>query len=206
MIDWFHTYFPVGRNYLVCQNNREQINSNLWERLVFPLQSRHKHNLWGEFAKELPLIAKKIGWVPNKIPATFLCESVEYEIADACAAQENYFQSNDEHLLIARKILKQLKLIELADRNPFFLSEGETKLIWFLTQWVKQPEYLIIGHLPSCLSKSRINNLLDFIDEQKNNLEYHPTIILGYVVHSQDWCASLFNHEKWKVISNWPEL
>ena len=80
MIEWLNQNFPVGKNYLVCQNDKEQINSLLMERLVAPFQTGRKHNLWGEAAEKLPQIGKRLGWVPNKLPAIFLTETVENEI------------------------------------------------------------------------------------------------------------------------------
>lgn len=203
MIDWFYRNFPAGKNYLVCQTESEQINSFLMQRLVAPFQAGRKHNLWGKLAKGLPLIGRKIGWVPNKLPVTFLNETVELEIADADAARQNLLKPEKENVECARELLQILKLTELAPCNPFFLSEGETKMIWLLTQWAKQPEYLIIGYLPSSLSARSTRNMIQFFLEQKMKNDSHPVIILGYLADQTDWCRELLSHEDWIVTKQW---
>ena len=206
MIESLLNNFPAGKNYLVCQEYSEQINSFLFEKLVSPFQHRHRQNLWGSAAKNLPLLGRNIGWIPNKIPATFLSETVESEIAEACSVQENILQPEKKHFIATRKLLDQFNLTELSGRNPFFLSEGETKMVWFFTQWMKQPDYLIIGYLPSGLSKPRIQNVLDFFVEQEEESTRHPVIILGYIAHQRDWCASLLEQKNWENISHCPKL
>jgi energy-coupling factor transporter ATP-binding protein EcfA2 len=205
MIDWLGQNFPVGKNYLVCQSHKEQINSFLMERLVVPFQTGRKHNLWGEVAKKLPQIGQKLGWVPNKVPAIFLTETVEDEIADAMAAASNCLQPVQEHIEKARELLNRFNLLNLAHRNPSFLSEGETKIVWLLTQWVKRPIYFIIGYLPSGLSRQRIKNVIDFLNDETKNSDNTPVIILGYQPDQTDWCTNLFSNEEWQIIPNWHE-
>jgi len=205
MIEWLQKNFPAGKNYLVCQKNQEQINSLLMDKLVAPFHAGRKHSLWGETAKQLPSIGRKLGWVPNKMPSIFLGETVELEIADALAAQEKQYQPTIKHIETAKNLLARFNLIELAHRKPVFLSEGETKILWFLTQWVKTPEYLIIGYLPSGLSTTRIKELVDFLIEEGENSDRSFVIILGYHPDNLDWCISILSHKDWKVLPELPE-
>lgn len=205
MIEWLRENFPEGKNYLVCQRNREQINSYMMDHLVAPFQVGKKHNLWGEIAKKLPSIGQKIGWVPNKMPATFLSESVELELADALAAQENSLRPQKKHLEAAKELLNSFNMVNLAHRNPFFLSNGEAKILWFLTQWAKKPEYLIIGYLPTGLSKPRIYDLINCFIETSRTYEKYPGIILGYQLDYIEWCKTLIYHKEWEIIPQWPE-
>jgi ABC-type molybdenum transport system ATPase subunit/photorepair protein PhrA len=205
MIAWLHQNFPIGKNYLVCQNHNDQINSFLAERLVAPFQSGRKHNLWGEAAKKLPLIGKQLGWIPNSLPAIFLSETVEQEIADAIATTENLLQPQPRHFDIARNMLSRFNLLNLAQQNPLHLSEGETKILWFLTQWLKKPEYLIIGYLPAGLSKRSIKDVINFLAEEQLSTNNTPTIILGYEPVQIDWCAALFSDQHWRIITAWPD-
>jgi len=206
MIEWLHKNFPHGSNYLIAQKDTEQINSCMSRQLVLPTYVGRKHSLWGDAAKRLSAIGKEIGWVPNKLPAAFLAESVEMEIADAWAATEGLLQSKKYHVDQTREILAQFNLLKVAQRNPYFLSEGETKLLWFLTQWVKQPEYMIIGHLPSSLSKNRTDEVVNFILKSETNLKSSTTIILGFVVHQKDWFSELLKNSKWKLSQQLPCL
>jgi len=204
MIQWLHENFPNGSNFLIEQNDAEQINTCLSRELVLPSYIGRKQNLWGEAARHLSEIGKKIGWVPNKIVTTFFTDSVEMEIADAYAAREGLLQSNKQHLEQSRKILAHFNFLHFAQRNPYFLSEGESKLLCFLIQWVKQPEYLIIGHLPSSLSKKRTDEVVNFIQELNVNFESRITIILGFVAHQKDWFNVLLNDSKWKISHQLP--
>jgi ABC-type molybdenum transport system ATPase subunit/photorepair protein PhrA len=205
MMAWLGENFPAGKNYLVGQNHKEQINSFLIERMVVPFQSGRKHRLWGIEAERLHQIGRKLGWVPNKIPGTFLSDTVENEIADAAAAAENYMQPLHQHLDIARNLLSRLNLLHLAQSHPLFLSEGETKILWFLTQWVKKMSYLIIGYLPSSLSISKVSELVNFMLEENGRLDSQPVIILGYEPSQIEWCQGLFSHQDWQVVSALPE-
>lgn len=205
MLAWLYQNFPISKNYLVRQDFSEQINSYLRQRLVAPFQSGRKHNLWGATAATLPQLGKQLGWVPNKIPAIFLSTTVEHEIADAGAAAENKLQPDDQHFEIARKLLNQFGIHHLAQHNPFYLSQGETKILWFITQWLKKPRYLIIGHLPSGLSEHNIHTILNFMMNQKPALDQSPTIILGYQPDQADWCARLFTETAWQSLAAWPD-
>lgn len=206
MIAWLTQNFPPSKNYLVCLKHKEQLNDFLMERLVAPFQTGRKYNLWGEVAERLPQIGKKLGWVPNKIPATFLTDTVENEIAEALASAENYLQPIQQHFETARNLLSRLNLLSLAQQHPLFLSEGETKILWFLTQWVKKISHLIIGYLPSSLSTPRVNELINFMLEEINGNQSHPVIILGYESSQVEWCKTLFSYQDWQVVPNLPEL
>jgi ABC-type molybdenum transport system ATPase subunit/photorepair protein PhrA len=204
MIEWLYQNFPVGKNYLVAQHEKEEINSFLMERLVTPFQTGRKHNLWGKTAEKLSQLGQILGWIPNQLPAIFLTETVENTIADAMAAAERYLQPVPKHFELARALLKRFDLINLALQNPMFLSEGETKIVWFLTQWVKRPIYLIIGHLPSGLSKGRIADIINFLVEENRTSDISPIIILGYHLDQTDWCANLLSNKQWQTITGWP--
>ncbi|MBL7095729.1 hypothetical protein ISS22_17405 [candidate division KSB1 bacterium] len=206
MIEWLQKSFPHGSNYLIEQEDAEQINNCMSRQLVLPAYVGRKQSLWGEAAQNLSAIGNKIGWVPNKLQAAFFADSVEMEIADACAAREGLLQSNKNHVDQTREILAKFNFLHFAQRNPYFLSEGETKLLWFLTQWVKQPEYLIIGHLPSSLSKNRTDEVVNFILKSGTNLESNTTIILGFVVHQKDWFSELLKNSKWEISQMLPCL
>lgn len=201
MIERICRNFPAPAHYLICQTDAEQMNSHLMQQLVQPFQKGRKHSLWSTAARQLPELGRHIGWVPNKLPGTFLSETVVMEIADACAAQHNSLTAQPEHVRLAEDLLQRLQLSELAWRNPFSLSEGETKLVWLLTQWAKGPEYLIIGYLPTSLSAPNIRRVLQFFMEPPSSSPQMPVIILGYLANHIDWCQSLLKHRNWKAIA-----
>lgn len=204
MIEWLNQHFLPGRNYLVAQDQKEQINSFISNYLVAPFQAGRKHNLWGKIAEKLPLMGKKLGWVPNKIPAIFLTQTVEQEVADALAATDNSLFPTANHLKISQNLLSRFNLQYLTQKNPLFLSEGETKILWFITQWVKKTNYFIVGYLPSTLSPIRTKELASFLLNNTNSLNTSKTIILGYLRDQTDWCAELISHQQWQLVSNWP--
>lgn len=205
MIDWLDKNFSPGTNYLVCQTHAEQINQLLSDHLIVPFQQGRKHILWGQVAERLPLVGTRLGWVPNKLGLSFLNESVELELADAYACRENIFQVEERHYRQADELLHRFKLIDLKDQNPFSLSEGETKLLWFLTQWIKQPEFLVVGYLPTSLSQQRITFIVDFFIQTLDARIQHPIIVLGYHSSQTDWFEPLLGRKDWILLNRVPD-
>ena len=206
MINWLYKHFPPDKNYLVRQTDNGQINSSLNRCLVELFQSGPKHNIWGKNSEFLSEIGKNIGWVPDKIPATFLSDTAEEEIADVFAQKDGFFKPESKHFMQADEILSQFKIEALAKRNPFFLSEGETKILWLVTQVAKQPKYLIIGNLPLNLSPNRTQIILDYLMNTLLNDELSPIIILGYQQQHLEWCDSILKNDAWEKKQIWPEI
>lgn len=152
----------------------------------------------------MPAIGRRIGWAPNASVGTFLNETVELEIADAIAARDNYATSASGFLPDALVLLQRFDMASLAQQNPFFLSEGETKLLWLLTQWVKQPEFFIIGYLPANLSQHRIAQVVEFLLEANGQSEKAPTCVLGFMPDSTEWRQPLSASGIWKKVDAWP--
>jgi len=204
MIEWLRHEFPRPFHYLVALRDTEEINRFLESRLVQPFQQGRKQKLWGREAQDLPIIGRRTGWVPNASVGAFLNETVEMEIADAFAASENYAASASRFLPEARSLLQRFDLSSLSQQNPYFLSEGESKLLWLLTQWAKQPEFLIIGYLPANLSQHRLAQVVDFLFETRAGSTMTPTCVLGFVPDSAEWCLSLNGSRDWKIVDAWP--
>ena len=204
MIDWLENHFPPGSNYLVAQDNVEQLNAYLFNEFVSTRNSGRKQSLWGESAQKLSSLGEKIGWVPNRFFAAFLSDTVEEEIAEAFAASQKLLQFDSTHLELSRGLLTHFDLLYLAERNPNLLSEGEAKLIWFLTQWAKQPLFLIIGYLPVSLSKKWIDDDVFFLKQSAGSENKNITIILGYLPFQIDWLNDLLNDQKWVNIQKMP--
>ncbi len=197
MMNWLTQHFEIGRNYLIAQQHREQLNTLIFERLVAPFQIGRKQHLWGELARQLPAIGRRLGWVPNQIQALFLNRTVEEEIADAAGAAERLLRPQQRHLELAIHLLDQLRLSHLAHRPPLSLSEGETKIVWLLTQWVKSADYLVIGDLPANLFAPKVAELTDFILAPSNRRFGPKTIILGYQPDQIDWCRHILARSDW---------
>ncbi|MBD3289267.1 hypothetical protein GF337_10720 [candidate division KSB1 bacterium] len=175
--------FPRGYNYLLHQNSSQEINDYIDNEIYKPLLVGHKKTLWGEFSKQLPRIGRTIGWVPENIPLIFFNQTVLAEIADSAAIARGHFQSTEDDFQIAYELLDKFEMLHFASRNPFFLSEGETKIVWLITQWAKQPEYLVIGNLKASLSKRRYEQILQYLNDSDSiskDLGFKgPTFILG---------------------------
>ncbi len=206
MINWLTQNFDIGRNYLVAQQHSEQINALLAERLVAPFQIGRKHNLWGELARQLPAIGRRLGWVPNQLPALFLNRTVLEEIADAAAAAEQLIEPMEHHFEQANQLLAKLHLEPLVHRSPLSLSEGETKIVWLLTQWIKSPDFLIIGYLPANLFASKVVELIDFISDFSNRQPGPKTVLLGYQAEQIDWCERLLARSDWHKLDSLPAM
>ncbi len=204
MLELLRKNFTGSQHYLISQTDAEEINRFVGKSLLQPFEQRRRQGLWGAAAKKLPEMGRKIGWVPNAMVATFLNGTAELEIADSCAAADNLAQPRAKHLQIARTLMHKFNMNHLANQNPFLLSEGEAKLLWFLTQWVKRPEYLIVGYLPTNLSRRRIERLIEFLLRKTEGTGYCPTLVMGYLNESSQWCAPLLESHVWKKLNSWP--
>ena len=193
MIENLRSNFPRGRHYLVRQKEPGEIDAIMRQGLFAQLQRGRKRNLWGELAGQLPEWGRRIGWVPDNFPLVFFSETVIGEIAGAMAAVDNRIVPTRRELRRAAVLLRQLGLADLSRRNPFQLSQGETKLMWFLCQWAKSPEYLVIGHAPTSLSVRRVAHLVEFLREASKaaTSEIMPTLVLGYTAGDRTWYQDL---------------
>jgi hypothetical protein len=204
-----HTLFKkitVGSNYLIEVSEPDLLDNILIGDLHYPhIGGVQNDYLWGKKGKWLSLIGQKLGWVPNQLPVTFFAETVLEEIAHSFVNSQNKLESSEIELNNARILLEQLQIAHLAGQNPFFLSAGESRLVWFLTQWAKQPSILVSGYLPTNLSPGRLLNLLNFIihsEEMADRVRIKPSnFILGYLASQLDWIDLITSSRiNWKKI------
>lgn len=204
MLNYFSKNFLRGPHYLVEVRDQNEIDRFLIEHLFNPSQVGHRRDPSVDIAQQIPLIGRKLGWVPNHFPFTFFSETVEQEIANAFVSKQNKLIGRDREIEKVRFLLEKLEIAYLAKHNPFFLSEGETKLVWFLCQWAKLPDYLIISYLPGSLSQQKIDQLLKFLLNSEQIAELStlksPTFILGYLSRDEQWCETLTLKKNWKKI------
>ena len=211
MLNFLAEHFPPQFNYLVRQQIGGEIDSFFKAALYYRTESVHKKELWGKMSQRIPHWGKQLGWVPDHLPLLFLSETVELEIAEAFCSQYGRLNANEGDLSIARSLLTALKLSELSDRNPYFLSEGETKLVWLLSQWAKQPQYLIASNLPTSLSAHRLKTVIEFLTSSEKisttiGNSNPPILILGCLENQNQWFDGLLLNPKWKLVAKWPEL
>ena len=208
MLNKFKEYFPASSHYIVKQNSADEINSFFLQVLFQNTQSTHKKDIWGKVSQQIPDLGKMFGWVADHFPLLFLSESVVLEIAESICCRNNRLIADKNELEIARYLLNKMGILHLADRNPFFLSEGETKIVWLLCQWAKSPEYLIIGNLQNGLSNNKIDRIVDFLlSSNKIAMEtnvINPTIILGCFNERNKCYQKIMSNSDWKFVKSWP--
>ncbi len=193
-------------NYLVELNEPDELDEILMQYLGHPSAILTQHNsLWGKKAEWLSNIGRKLGWIPNHLPFTFFNETVIAEIGCSFISNQNKLECHDIELRKAKILLEKLEIANLADQNPYLLSTGESRLVWFLMQWAKQSQSLVSGHLPTSLSPIRLMNLLNFIlhsDELASQLEIDPPqYVLGFCANQTDWFDCLLAAQSgWKKI------
>ena len=201
IIDYLTSHLPAGRNYLVAEGTRGEIDQFLLKELYGDEKDSSRHGIWNERERSVSEIGKRIGWVPTNIPLVFFTDNVLEEIASASAVRRNEITPHTEDYDVARILLQHVDLLSLAQRQPHFLSEGETKIIWFLCQRAKAPEYLIIGDLPAAFSENRTAKLVDVLlrsDDICNSVEIMcPTFVLGYSPERADWTKPLQKNTQW---------
>lgn len=190
-------------HYLLRQKTGQEITDFFRETLYMPFLSGHKKTMWGSFSKTLPKIGRKIGWVPDGIPLIFFNQTVHSEIAESSSISRGQIQAADADFQFATELLTLFELADIAYRNPFFLSGGETKIVWFITQWAKRPAFLFISSSGQSLSRYRTNQLLHFLKESDSLAEYFgfhgPTIVLGITQSESDQYQDLLSNNKWLV-------
>ncbi len=207
LLDFLAHHFRPAGNYFVQQKNENQIEKALAGCLQFPGQNRERIKMNRKARRELDVLNRKIGWVPDSLPRIFLADTVELEIAEALAARDNLLFAEKQHCDEALALLTEFQVLPLAGKNPFYLSAGESKLIWLLTQLAKQPEYLIIGNLSLNLSRSRIEQLLEYFEKLPTNVHGQLSIILGLSrSFSQDNLLKKITQRKWKLTEKWIEV
>ncbi len=198
--------FSRGFHYLLLQKEGHRITDFFSDTLYKPLLSGHKQTIWGNFSQMLPQIGRKIGWVPDGIPLIFFNQTVLSEIAESCSIYRGTIEATDNDFQIAIELLNTFELSDISSRNPFFLSEGETKIVWFLTQWAKRPEYLFINNLHQSLSHRRSNQFLHFLKESDSfadNLGFRgPSVVLGIAHPETSRYENLISDIKWKLIDS----
>jgi hypothetical protein len=206
MLRYLQENFPRDYNYLIKLPGQLEIDNFIIETIFKPAQDGHRRYLWGDSAEKLPLTGRNIGWVPCHFSLTFFSESVEQEIANAFVSKMNQVQGGERELISARYLLRILEIESLANRNPYLLSEGESKLVWFLGQWAKSPDFFIMGHLPGSLSEQKTECLINFI-LKSNEIALalainSPTFLLGFVGENETSYKKLLEEDNWKLLEN----
>ena len=203
MIDYLKNHFPGGVHYLIRQSGPGAIDGSFKRQIFDPAQKAARHKIWGQ-GQNVTEIGRLLGWVPDHFPLIFFSDTVIQEIANSMASRENRVNGNKEEKDRAGFLLDRLGLSHLAERQPYLLSEGETKAVWFLCQWVKGPEYLIIGHLPSVLSERSQESILAFLEDSESLVVtmgfQPPTFILGYLKTDRQWYGRLLSDDKWQLV------
>ncbi|MEE4312780.1 MAG: hypothetical protein V2J62_13035 [candidate division KSB1 bacterium] len=208
LLNLLEYHFKPASKYLVRLQRHDEIDSVLKHHLYERIESRHRKDLWGTEAKRVIDLGRQIGWVSGNIEPIFFANTVVEEIAESMAAAKNMLDFDDAMLTNASNLLKALHLSHLAHQEPFMLSEGESKLVWFLCQYAKCPRFLVIGNLNNALSSSRTQTLLEFISnpdlQSHSSREEKQCIIIGYIKDEFENIKKLDSHQRWITVKNWP--
>ena len=184
MLSHLRIHFPGGTHYLILERTHDEIDHWLMNVLHYPEMNRSRKEVWVPESEDIARIGRRLGWVPHSLPVLFFFETVKEEIAAAFTAANNQVEGNDSAMDQTLSLIHRLELTHLKDRQPFSLSEGESKLVWFLCQWAKNPEYFIIENFFSGLASDYSNRLLSFIQEtsQRNDRDsiFCPTFLIGH--------------------------
>lgn len=206
MIELLYREFPGDFNYLAEETEAGEIDTFMEERLFTPSQKVSRSSLWGAESKRVSGIGCRLGWVPDRFPLIFFSESAGREIADSMAAKQNRAAGGEEEMEKAVALLKLAGMEYLRERQPYQLSDGEMKIVWFLCQLAKQPDFLIIGNLPSGLSPDRVTHLLNLLKDPERIFSAagfdSPKFILGCGSEGAVWYEELLAQKRWKKIQN----
>lgn len=205
LYDLLKTYFPKGSNYLILSNDLLKVNSYFMNQIYIQTSSIHKKEIWGEKSRLTTQYGKEIGWVPDQFDHIFFADTVRGEIAEALINRNNELIPEEADFLEADNLIAELKIEHLSQSNPFFLSEGETKLLWFISQFAKAPQYMIITNLTAGLSRARVLLVIDFILKSlsigKIGRIMSPTYIIGLSPKDHDFITMLQQIGHWHILS-----
>ncbi len=185
--------------HYIVQTNAGELDRWVQSQIYDPMMAQPRHLVW-RAQNDLPGLGRRLGWVPDEFPLIFFNGSVLEEIAGASAASEGRIAIQSDDAETASALLQALDLDHIAKASPFQLSEGETKLVWFLCQWAKRPEYLIAGHPASGLSPAKRDWFLQFLADSvgaSSVTRPSPILILG--TFSSDDLFAVF--PKYKTVS-----
>ncbi|MBN2414346.1 hypothetical protein JXO52_00815 [bacterium] len=206
MIDLLRDLFPDGSGYVLEQREPDEIDRCCRLHLYEPSRSAARHRQWAPEAGDVSILGSRIGWVPESLPPVFFTETVEMEVAVYCAAAAARAGAGEQERIRAGMLLARMGLAHLAERQPYALSDGETKLIWFLCQLAKQPEYLIAGNPARGLSEASLQRLIGFLrlfieDSPKTGIPA-PVCILGCTAVDRDSWTDLLSFPGWIMREN----
>ena len=188
--------------FLVKENVPGEIEQYLTAILFDPINQTSRHGIWGAEAQTISEIGKWLGWLPSQVPLLFFADTVVQEIANSFAAVNRKAAGSDRQRKKADQILKELDLAHLRKRNPYTLSLGESKIIWFINQWAKQPEYLIVSDFKAGLSNLLQNRLVQFIQNMmkvSQKTGKMKAVILGVHPKAKLWAQNL-EKDGWQVL------
>jgi len=192
-------HYPSGL-FFIKENVPGEIERFLTENLVLSVAQTSRHRLWGNEAQQISDTGKWLGWIPSHQPFLFFADTVSQEIANSFAAPKQKAEGSDKDRQKAVMLLEKMKLTHLAKRNPYTLSQGESKIIWFLVQWAKAPEYLVISDFNAGLSESMQNRLIEFITKKANHTEVKTVVLAGIANTPNDW-IKMWTHQGWRHVN-----
>lgn len=206
MIDVLRHWFAEGTGYILVQENPDEIERFCRLHLYDPFHKTAKHRLWAPETAEVSRLGSLIGWLPESLSAIFFTETVQREVAVYCAAASGGAGAGREDASQAEMLLAAAGLDHLADRQPYTLSDGETKLVRLLCQLAKQPEYFIAGNPLRGLSTTGLECLMSILQTSVRTAQEAgvpaPVCILGCLPAERDRWHTLLSLPGWKIRDN----
>ncbi len=189
---------PEGVSLLLEQHRPGLLDGWCEKLLSQPLP---RHSLWSEPARRLERIGGLAGWVPDHFPLFFFNERVLEETAAALSARRGQVRTETADRDRAAALLAELDIMHLGERSPYTLSQGETKLVWFLVQYAKAPRWLLLDHLPSGLSPAWQEKLIGFIRNRIMAADTPPVSWVLGALPGEEWYEPLLAAGNWRRIT-----
>ena len=205
MIELLRRHFPPEHHYFARQRLPDAIDRFCRRMLYEPIVSGPRHSLWSPATAAVSRLGSLIGWVPESLPAVFFFESVRMELAACFAAAENRVYGGDTHIAAADRLLEAAGITRLAPSQPYSLSDGETKLVRFLGQLAKAPEYLIMSNPERGLSDGSLERLAAVISLETVSASAgsgFPVFILGCPAGEPGRLQSLLSPPRWRTVTD----
>ncbi len=195
--------FPAPHHYGVIQRHSleiDQFMDSLFPELYSP--SSPNRSISMDYSEA----HSTVGWVFQLEQPIFLTTSVQDEIATSFCALNNSLKVTGEAKRKALELLTYFNLMYVAERNPFILSQGETKIVWLICQWIKASSYLVISNLQADLSVQHQQTLWSFLMNSQTYAKSfkikQPQLIVGFNKLPK-WIHPNSVDSDWQFINQW---
>lgn len=127
--------------------------------------------------KDFKSFRSDIGYLPQDVSDHFLCPTVIEDVMFALRAKG---EKKDDAYLKSVKILEELGILHLENRNIYDLSGGEQKIVALAGILITKPRILLLDEPTNALDEDAESKIIDILNSIKKSMvivSHHKTFI-----------------------------